>query len=297
MARAPIVCNGEVIELENTLEKGMAVLPHYEKNFCIPVEFWKAKIKVLSTFKGKVPDEIELRFPQIDQHPLNDKTTIISDGPIQISLKPKGRYRFFLEAVPGQKWYVGVVDGDFDDGYAVQPLEDKESDDSPLFLKEEALKLATDYVRLLKPNAKVSEWSIEASESGLSRWNVTFWWPPAHIHDFDPSAEIGIEGNRDIDPRSWVSDGTPLSVSNLKPGDVGREYRVYFNAGLRDSFYDTSTLRGHFKRIVGEQVELADVQTSDWKPRSWPTLAIPIGDIRELQRLIPPGPPWPTPTP
>jgi len=284
--QAPIICNGRVIEILNTLEKGTAVLPHYEKNFSIPVEYWNAKIKVLSTFKGKVPDEIELRFPEIDQHPSWRGLMPIKNGPCQISLQLNKRYRFYLKPGPGQKWYVSVLDGDFDDAFSVQPLEDKEPDDSPSFLKDEAIKLATDYVKKFKPSAKVSEWSIEP-RLWASGWIVEFWWPPVFIHDFDPSAEIKIDGNRDINPQSWNSVVSRLSVKDLKAANIGQEYRVYFNSDLQDRFYNTSTLRGHLKSVTGRDVELNDVQDSDWEPHRWPTLEVPVDDIREFQLLVP----------
>jgi hypothetical protein len=76
-------------------------------------------------------------------------------------------------------------------------------------------------------------------------------------------------------------------VKDLKVTDLGQEYRVYFNSGLKDRFYITSTLRGHLKSVTGGNVELTDVRDSDWEPHHWPTLTVPVGDIREVELLIP----------
>jgi len=290
VTRSPIICNGRVVAIENTLEKGMVVLPHYENNFSIPVEFWKARIQVLSTFKGKAPDEIELRFHQIDQHPTTGGSIAISDGPLLISLRPKERCRFYLKSVPGQKWFVGVLDGDFDDSYAVQSLTDVEPDDSPPPLsKAEAIKCAAEYLRKFRPEMSVSADSSDISE-WEGRWNVRFWWPPAKSHESEPDAHIWVVGQGLIDHPSWVSDGSGIRVGDLKPADMGREYWVYLKPDLHDKFYSMSTLepmilRCHLKNVTSQNVVLADVWQLDTS-LTWPTLTIPADDIRLFQRLI-----------
>lgn len=143
---SPNICNGKVVELEDTHQRG--------EFGTIPIEFWKARIKILSNFKGKVPAEIILRFVQIDMHPPGGRGAFLVNQPDLVSLetgtryrffpfvpefvslKLGTRYRFFLKPVPSQQWYVVSVEGKFDECYSVQRMDDSEPDDNPpAFLK------------------------------------------------------------------------------------------------------------------------------------------------------------------
>jgi len=121
--RYSIICSGRVIKLEDTLQKGT--------DGTVPIEFWKARIKVLHTFKGKVPDEIEFRFMQIDLHPPGGGNVFLVNPPLYIALLTDARYRFFLKPHPNQKGYISALGGDFDECYAVQLMADTEHDDNP----------------------------------------------------------------------------------------------------------------------------------------------------------------------
>ncbi len=120
---SPIICNGRVVTVEDAHQKGT-----YDT---VPVELWKAKVKILGNFKGKAPDEIEFRFWQFDTHPPGGGPAIAVNPPKFAFLNPSSRYRLFLKPSPDQKAYVVSVEGKFDDGYSVQPPADIEPDDNP----------------------------------------------------------------------------------------------------------------------------------------------------------------------
>jgi hypothetical protein len=286
-AKAPIICNGTVVALENTLKKGQAVLPGYPQ-MTVATEIWKARIKVLSNFKGEVLDEIDLHFSQIDEHP--EKTTAICDGPLRISLQLNKRYRFYLKPVPGQKWYVSVLDGDFDDAYAVQPLADIEPDDSPPPVsREEAIKCAANYVKKFKPTADISTIPPEADQWD-GKWTVEFWTPPAKPHEYPPTAIIEVVGNRQIERDSWVGDIITTSVADLKASDIGRDFWVYMKPYPKNKkFYTTVTfppmiLHGTIRNVTIQEVEMSDVRQRGTM-LTWPTLTVPVEDVNWFQRL------------
>jgi hypothetical protein len=289
MSRSPIVCNGKVVSLENTLEKSSIYYPGFKSN-PLPLEIWKARIKVLSTSKGKVPDEIEVRFTQIDQHPVDNRTTVIADGPIEIRFMTGLRYRLFLQPVPGQSWYLGALDGDFDDGYAVQPLADIEPDDSPPPLsREEAIQFAADYVKKIEPNVDISTIPPEAS-SWDGKWTVEFWSPPARSHEAPATAVVEVVGNRQVARGTWIADFCTTSVSDLKPGDIGRRFWVYMQMYPKDKkFYTMATfppmiVLARLKAIRPNEVDLSDVWQRDTS-LTWPTLTVPVQDVHWFLRL------------
>jgi hypothetical protein len=58
-----------------------------------------------------------------------------------MSIEPGLRYRFYLKRVEGEMWYAGALEGEADEGAAVQPDEPREGS-GPLLGKEQAVEIA-----------------------------------------------------------------------------------------------------------------------------------------------------------
>ena len=127
--RAKVICNGLVEKAAPTGHDSTITFLGSEK---FPVHIWHARIKVLAKFKGEAPPEIDLFYPQLDP------AHIMGNGPEQIDIQPGQRYRFYLKPALDGKGFVGTLDGDFDDGFAVEPLMKNEPDGSPPLLPKEA---------------------------------------------------------------------------------------------------------------------------------------------------------------
>jgi hypothetical protein len=213
-------------------------------------------------------------------------------------LMPGKRYRFYLKDTPGQMYYVGVLDGQFDDAFAVQPLAAAEPDDSGLPLtRDEALERATAYVEKYRPGANNTPGSPEASQ-WMGKWTIRFWWPPEVRQKSLPGALIEIVGNGLIDPESFVTDGSVLTPQTLTDHDIGQDCLLYVKPDPDDQFYNTFnpgsnvTLRGRLTKFSAAEVDLADACRWQWKD-AWPTLAIPAAEIKFMSRLIPAATPEP----
>jgi hypothetical protein len=76
----------------------------------------------------------------------------VPNGPIQIGLENDKRYRFFLKGTSKPGIFVGVLDGQYDDGFAVIPLIDTEHDDSAYIPSTEAIQIAQRYMEKNYPD-------------------------------------------------------------------------------------------------------------------------------------------------
>jgi len=134
--QSALICNGQV---ESITETGT------DKTGSHPwdsVTHLTAKIKVLHVFKGQAPAEIEIKY--------NSGPGLIN-GPIQISLEKDKRYRFFLKSGPVAPFYISVLDGKYDDGFAVEALAPKEPDDSAYVSQTEALEIVQKWLKNQHP--------------------------------------------------------------------------------------------------------------------------------------------------
>lgn len=201
--RADLICNGTVISVEDTGIKMNSSYPNVSPP-SLPEMVVLAKIKVLHVFKGKAPAVIEFRC-----RVLQPKTEI-GDGPEHVDLGKGLRYRFFLKPDKTGDGYVGVLDGNIDDNYAVEFLCPNESDDSPYLQKDEAIKLALDYL-----HAKIPGETFEPSRtrvncnpegSGGASWCVMF----SNTADARSNySYVTVRGDHTIDEKYSVMDKTP----------------------------------------------------------------------------------------
>jgi hypothetical protein len=141
-AKASLVCNGTVIAIAESGIKKDFPYPNVSPPTSHEIVLW-AKIKVLHVFKGQAPAEIELRYLVLQP----TSALMIIDGPMHIDLQKGSRYRFFLKPDVARGEYVGVLDGEMDDNFAVEELSLGEPDDSPYLHKEEAIKVARDFLK------------------------------------------------------------------------------------------------------------------------------------------------------
>ncbi len=209
-AKAQIICNGIPVKVTVTDQKSQ--IPESGNN-SLPVRIVVATIKVLSTFKGKVGSEIELRFPALDFSALPGH--VILDGPEQIDLTVGQRYRFFLNPAADHSWYVSALEGNQDDRSAVEPLDLHESDTNPPLFKDEATRLATDYLLQHHPFfGSDFKWVIPTFDSLVAspHWNVEFYPNGLRYPAFTYGALVVVDANRSIDSDSYISTAPPAST-------------------------------------------------------------------------------------
>ena len=112
--KADLVVLATVRAVEKTDEAGVIQLGN---NPAYPVVMHKAKLTVNYAIKGESPKQIEFRYSPLD----NAKVGPIANGPGRISLEKGATYVFYPKRVAkeGQTFYVGVLEGEFDDQQAV----------------------------------------------------------------------------------------------------------------------------------------------------------------------------------
>jgi hypothetical protein len=152
-----------------------------------------AKIKVLHVFKGRGPAVVEFRYRVTDQ----DQPEV--DGPEHVNLQKDGRYRFFLKPDDVRGGYIGVLEGNFDDNYAVEGLWPHEPDDSSYLRKEDAIKIALDYFKSKKVETKF-DWShphcYPPENTGAATWEILFFNAPKTPSN---SIWITVRGDRTVE--------------------------------------------------------------------------------------------------
>ena len=159
-----------------------------------------AIIKVLHVFKGEPLAEFEF------QYRISDASKPERNGAMHIDLEKGKRYRFFLKPgdAPGQ--YVGVLDGNFDDNFAVEMLWPDEPDDSPYLHQDEAIKIAREVLKLRNLDSQLdwsqADWShpnvqcFPEGEKGAT-WNVLLFHP---LGQPGGTVLVAVRGDRTIDP-------------------------------------------------------------------------------------------------
>ncbi|HUH84224.1 MAG TPA: hypothetical protein VLX85_06415 [Stellaceae bacterium] len=195
----------------------------------VPTRLMVAHLAVLGVLKGSAPGEIELHFPILDVAAVRGA---VINGPRDVELQSGRRYRFFLRAVPGKSRYVTALDGELDEGGAVQPLNDREGDASPPLLRQEAADRVGDYVKSGRPALDPAQMHVDVSY----RWSESAWYfsyfssDPAGYPPGASDAEVVVLGDRSIDPRSWIADGIYRSADAIDESAVGRAVHLVLRA-------------------------------------------------------------------
>jgi len=114
--RAEVVFIGTVLQIEETGLKGEKKRGEREP---IPTKQYKAVIQVEQVKKGTAPKRINMLYFSTDWDRLGTLHVMIN-GPWEIQLLEGNRYKFYLKrsSTDGES-YIGVLDGEFDDGSAV----------------------------------------------------------------------------------------------------------------------------------------------------------------------------------
>ncbi len=201
-----LVCNGTV---ESITDTGSTIDTQYGRE-----KILQARLKVLHVFKGHAGGEITIRYRAQMPEVLN------FNGPTFISLETGCRYRFFLIPSDGPNVYLDVMWHTPDESFAVQALGADEPDDSAFISRDEAIRIATDYVHSKHPDevidpkrASVLTGPVWASNTmpPLSRGTIyAVELYTAHDAWGNPS-KLTIRGDRTVDPASVSLDWRPNS--------------------------------------------------------------------------------------
>lgn len=184
-----LLCNGTVLSVETTYPREVI-----NDGIFGPEVVMVAKIKILHVFKGDAPEQIEFQY-RVSDLPIPDR--YMATLPTHPYLKEGERYRFFLNPGKTPGSYVGVLDAKTDDGYDVEKLCQAEADDSSYLKKDEAIKIARDYLHsknldatydwehlLISYNCDTAEWYVELPK--FTGWSAG-------------GARIAIRGDRTVD--------------------------------------------------------------------------------------------------
>jgi hypothetical protein len=124
-AKASLICEGTVLSIKET-----GVIKDFgygDGSVKASEEVMLARIKVLRVLKGHASAEIDFRYrvpePPTSTTDKNVATSVshfVVDGPQHIALMNGSIYRFFLKPDPIHAGYLNILEGDFDDKFAVQ---------------------------------------------------------------------------------------------------------------------------------------------------------------------------------
>ena len=123
---AEVVIVGTVLEVKKTSLKGEKLLGNNEP---VPTTQYRAVINVEDIKKGSAPKKIQLFYFATDWEGMREErkgehVTMIG-GPLDITLAEGNRYKFYLKASASDtNSYVSILDGDFDDGRAVEEIKE-----------------------------------------------------------------------------------------------------------------------------------------------------------------------------
>jgi hypothetical protein len=247
LPRADLVVNAVPTRIVVTEERGNKGDP------AVPTRLVAAHLAVLGVYKGSAPGEIDLHFPTLDVGAVRG---VLVNGPLDVALEPARRYRFYLRTAPGKSWYVTALDGDLDDGGAVQPLYDSESDVSAPLLRQEAAEHAADYVRSRRPGLDPARMQMDVHyRLSESAWYFSYFAAdPAAYPTGASDAEVIVAGDRSIDPRSWIADRIYRSADAIDAAVVGRAVHLVLRAP--DPAAPPGTVSGRIDAIADDRIEI-----------------------------------------
>ncbi len=166
-AMASLICNGKVVSIEAVAKKDY-FYPEWGKH----TEYEKdAQIRVLHVFKGSAPEIIQFTYRA------NDPKKRLADGGEHVFLQKGERCRFFLKEKPGGEGFVGVLDGEFDDNFAVELMSPAEKDDTPYLRQTDAVRIGRDFLAKEYPAGSVvgnGRVNCAPESQGGAVWFVSF---------------------------------------------------------------------------------------------------------------------------
>ena len=183
-AQANLICNGVVSSVKQLGGEKDYSYPNISPSLQREIVM-VARIKTLHVFKGAAPSEIEITY--------RNSADMVPDGAEHIILQKGQRYRFFLKPGNAPRQYVGILNGEFDDNFAVQALCSGEPDDSPYVSEKDAIKIALAYIKAMKPMLSLpSSKDVHGFFHG-GNWFVSVSFPSGH------SAGIRVRDDRTVD--------------------------------------------------------------------------------------------------
>ncbi len=290
---ADVVINGIPVQLGSALDKlEKDDREKTDQSSSLPMRSMVARIKVIGTWKGEVSTEIQIRYSVLDWRLISGG---IVNGPQRIGLEKNKRYRFYLkEPEEGTKYYTGVLEGDYDEGGAVEYLDEQESDASPPLLKKEAEEIASKYLKRLRPKYKIKPKLISSRyrNSGRTGWNLLFYSKqPYPYPSFTSDAKIIVHRIGGVDENSWVSAGFPRNAKEDAGKMIGKEVKLNVKRMIAKKGSDALVhsgeifiLRGVIKKISGGEI-VGDFSDYMHGKASVP-MQVPIDHVTAVQELI-----------
>ncbi len=239
-----------------------------------------ATLKVLATIKGKAPTEIKVRVSKG------------SGMDCRVVLEKGKRYRCYLNPAPQDGIYIGARDGLLDEGYAICQMTPEESDTNPPLLKEEALKIATDYLLSHHPAAQIIPDRIATRESpwfGRPQFTITFH---SGKSGDSPESTIFVNADRSVDSSSWIADGAIVLAEidskspNLAPFHalIGSEVRITHGSTSREA--EWQVVHGMITGVDSNEIRGRFRATPHFiSPHSFELKVIPLKSVISVQKL------------
>jgi len=238
-----------------------------------------AQIEVLAVFKGDAGKEIHLDYLHLLPRDVFCGTGTPPPPPLLLGK----RYRFYLKSVEGQPWYVNVCHGEYDDGFAMEPLMEKESDDNPPLLEEEAVALA--------------KRCVEKELPASSKVNASYfrWYPRKWTIGFSskksPDAVVVVNvSDRKVDPYlSWFSKDVPGENNNPDESYIGKEVLISWHKTIQvPGGYSGEIVhfRGFIEKITEDEI-IGRFSKNGGNPEQCTIQRQYIQSIQRIQKVTP----------
>ena len=241
----------------------------------------RATVRTLGVNKGELAFRFEFRFLT-----LNTEQPIVN-GPNLAYVQPGGRYRFYLKK--SDDFYVSMLDGEFDDGFAVHPLAPDEAADSLPLFDRDASPIARREFRRLRPESVI--YGSTPAYQPRTGWTYTFYCrPPLDYPAFACEGEVTVSGARRIVPaRSWVGLEEPRPGEELTENDLGPRLRVTIGGDIREGAFHpsqgvTTALLGQIEKMDEENITGTFTTLGSTEPRA---LTFPRKNLISVQQIFP----------
>lgn len=275
--KAEVIVIGQVEDIQMTRETREL---RAEGRPVAPVRVAHATVRTLGMNKGDLTFRFAFHFVTID----TDRP--LTDGPVLVEMQPGGRYRFYLKKQG--TYYVGALEGEYDHGYAVQPMAVNESSRSLPLLHRDALPMARAEFQRHRPRQTI--YTVTSNYRPKIGWTYYFYSrSPVQYPAFAAEAGITINGARRVAARSWVGLETPRPGAQLTEEDVGPRLRVTMDGDVRNNAFYASegivtVLLGQIEKMEEESVTGTFTTNMSTEVR---TLTIPRKSLLSVQRILP----------
>ncbi|CAN5676551.1 hypothetical protein BH09VER1_BH09VER1_02420 [soil metagenome] len=271
---AEVVVTGEVKSIRPTEDRGVRI-----DGSKYPLRMMEATIKAFHATKGEIPTTFVLRYPELAL----GGTDVVTDPPMLVSLKEGERYHFYLKK--RGDFYVGVLDGEIDQGFAAQSLSPREMNASSPLFKKEAEVIARAYFSCLRPKAKIGFVEAKCPLSWDPRWQFTFFTssPPLNYPDLTSDGEVFVDGSQSVRADSWVSLEAPREGREVSADDVGKTVRLTVAEVFGES---RAVLQGKMESLGREKIR-GTFSSASFGKETAQKVEFPRKALVSVQRILP----------